>query len=161
MIPPHLSPLPGIPMCPFSKNPHSHSYFPIPRSVFRPLGPPVTASCPSCVALRNRIWIVIHSWRALPPSKKCDSFPLKRQRKRKWNWSLGRDWAPHPWRGTHRGWTGCFLGDPTLVERPKLITSRAFPTKHPGSKEEIPLLCTYFDSSEPPNRFVRTSNTKS
>lgn len=138
-------PLPGIPMCPFSKNPHFHSYPPTPRFVFRLSGPLVTAGCPSWAALR--IWIMIHSWHTLPLSKRCDSFPLKRHRERENETGPleGCEPTPHPWRGTRSGVTGTywsnFPGEPTLGERPKRMTSRVFPTKQPGSKDS-PLLCT-------------------
>lgn len=150
-------PSPRHPKCPLSKTPHPHFHPPIPRFVFSPLGPLVTAGCPSHVASRSRIRIIIHSGKALPLSKRCDPFPLKRKRgKRKWNWSRGREWAPHPGRlptGVDQ------YREPTQGEGPKL-TSGAFLSKQHISKK-IPLICIHFSSSEPPSCFVRTLNTES
>lgn len=107
VIPPYPSPLPGIPMGPFSKTfptlliPTSTSH---PKFVFRPSGPLVTTGCPSYAALRSRIWIVIHCWRALPLSKRCNPFPLKRQ-KEKMKLVPWKDWGLIP--GEALGVGGC------------------------------------------------------
>lgn len=100
-----VSPLSSRPLLRF---PSSHPKISLPA-----LGPLVTSGCPSSVALRSRIRIVIHSWRALALRKRCDPFPVKRER------NMGpipcKAMSSLPWREPTGDSQLCFTGTPTRI----------------------------------------------
>lgn len=84
-----------IPMCPFCKTPAPTATLPS-QVCLQALGPLATIGCPSRAALRSRVWIVIHNWRALSLSKRCDPFPLKDREKENGTGPLEGSESPLP-----------------------------------------------------------------